>query len=203
MKYKSLTIAAFVVVCLAQLYAPVSMILHREEVLQHGKEYKFETAPIDPNDPFRGKYIVLRFREESFPVDSTENWDQAEDIFLHLQTDRNGFATIRSISQVPPAENTDYVKAKVSYVSHHNGRDSIFFEYPFNRFYMKESKAYEAELAYQSSQQDTTQQTFALVRVKDGEAVLKDVLINGVPVKEVVERQRERDQAAIKKAQEQ
>jgi uncharacterized membrane-anchored protein len=168
------------------------MILHREEVLRHGKEYKFQTAPIDPNDPFRGKYIVLQFRKNNHPVDSSENWNQVEDIYLHLQTDKNGFATISSISQAPPSNNIDYIKGKVSYVIHLGSRNSVFFEYPFDRFYMEETKAYDAELAYQASQQDTTQQTYALVSVRDGDAVLKDVLINGVPVKEVVERQREK-----------
>ncbi|MFT2007679.1 GDYXXLXY domain-containing protein [Pontibacter sp. 13R65] len=191
MKLSIIIVPAFILVCLAQLYVPISMIRNREAILRYGKEFKFLTAPIDPSDPFRGKYIVLNFTQNIFPVEDASAWPEDKVIYLHLQTNQNGFATISKISQAPPADTIDYIASKVEYVSHHNGRNHVFFQFPFDRFYMEESKAYEAELAYTASQQDTTQQTYALVRVKEGEAVLSDVLINGVPIKEMVERQRQ------------
>ena len=61
MNKKILLISAFVLVVLVQLYVPAKMIWGREEVLNTGTEYKFRTAPIDPNDVFRGKYINLNY----------------------------------------------------------------------------------------------------------------------------------------------
>ena len=55
---------------------------------------------------------------------------------------------------------------------------------------MEESKAYEAELTYRQSQRDTTKLTYALVSIKNGDAVLKDVLIDGISIKEIVETNR-------------
>lgn len=42
-----------------------------------------------------------------------------------------------------------------------------------------------AERIYRHSQQDPTTLTLALVSIDDGEAVLKDVLIDGVSIKEI------------------
>ena len=65
----------------------------------------------------------------------------------------------------------------------------ISIDYPFDTYYMEESKAYDAELTYQRSQLDSTQITFALVHIKNGKAVLKNVLIDGVPIREIVKKE--------------
>ncbi|TXK24677.1 GDYXXLXY domain-containing protein [Pontibacter qinzhouensis] len=191
MKLKNFLLPVFILVCLAQLYIPVSMIRNKEDILQNGKEFKFLTAPIDPYDPFRGKYVSLDFKENNFPVNNAEAWKRGCSIYLHLKTDTQGFTTISGISPERPAATTDYIAGKVEYVSHHSGRNHVFFQLPFDRYYMEESKAYEAEVAYRTLQQDSTQLTYALVRVKEGEAVLQEVLVNEVPLKVVVEQQRE------------
>ncbi|HMB62545.1 MAG TPA: hypothetical protein VKN36_05700, partial [Eudoraea sp.] len=64
-------------------------------------------------------------------------------------------------------------------------------DYPFDRFYMEESKANEAELTYRQSQRDTSKITYALVRIKNGEAVLKDVMIDGISIRELVKTKEE------------
>jgi uncharacterized membrane-anchored protein len=102
-----------------------------------------------------------------------------------LSNDNNGYATARSVSKTKPAGTQDFVKANISYVSN-DTVNNLFISYPFDRFYMEESKAYDAEVAYRESAVDTSQVTYSLVNIKDGEAVLKDVLIGGVSIKEVV-----------------
>jgi hypothetical protein len=51
---------------------------------------------------------------------------------------------------------------------------------------MEESKAYEAEMVHIESSRDTSQITYALVYIKEGDAVLKDVLIDDVSIVEIV-----------------
>ena len=63
---KKTQIVLFVLVALAQLYVPAKMIWDQEDVLKNGSEYKFKTDPVDPNDPFRGKYITLSFDNNTF-----------------------------------------------------------------------------------------------------------------------------------------
>ena len=59
-------------------------------------------------------------------------------------------------------------------------------EYPFDRFYMEETKAQAAEDMYRESIIDSTQVAYALVNIRNGEAVIRDVLINGTSVSDLV-----------------
>lgn len=185
MNKHSLLLTTFFLLILAQLYVPASMIWSRENVLREGAEYKFKTELIDPNDPFRGKYITLNFEENTVEVENTADWFGGENIYLSLTTDPEGFAKIASVSKEKPTKDQDYLQAAVGYAS---GIDTtqLIIEYPFDRFYMEESKAYDAEIQFREAQRDTSQVTYALVNIKEGQAVLKDVMIEGVPVSELV-----------------
>lgn len=180
---KKIILPAFFVMALVQIYIPAAMIFSAENVLTEGVEYKFKTAPIDPTDPFRGKYVNLSFEATSHRVTNAVDWNYGESVFVTLATDEKGFAKIQSLSKVKPVDSENYVKASINFVS----RDSsalVSVEYPFNRFYMEESKAYDAEQAYNESALDTMQTTYALVAVKKGQAVIKEVFVNGVPIRE-------------------
>lgn len=191
MNNRKLILAAFILVALAQLYVPAKMILDRESVLANGIDFKFKTAPIDPNDPFRGKYISLQYESNVIEIQNEEDWRGGEDIYVILANDSNGFAKIESLSKTKPSDEVSFVKAKVSYVSD-NGSQQLTVSYPFDRFYMEESKALEAEQVYRESVPDTNQVAYALVKIKGGEAVLKDVLINDVSIRDVVNRERKK-----------
>jgi len=187
---KKILLPVFILVALVQLFVPAKMILDREDILDKGKEYKFKTEPIDPNDPFRGKYITLRYEDDMIEIQNEADWIRGEIIYVFLTTDNEGFAKIQSVSKENPTNNQDFLKTKVSYVTG-NGANKLTIDYPFDRYYMEESKAYDAELTYRESQLDTSQIAYALVSINDGEAVLKDVLINGVSIREIVIKERE------------
>jgi len=190
MSNKKIIFSIFILIALAQLYVPAKMILNREDVLNSGVEYRFKTAPIDPTDPFRGKYIVLRFENNTVKVDDETAWEYGEEIFASLGTDQDGYAKTIAVSKDEPIDGKDYMKVRIRYVSHDKS-NILTVNYPFDRYYMEESKAYDAEVAYRESRRDTNQIAYALVRVKNGEAVLKDVLINGESIKEIVKAKQE------------
>ncbi len=185
MNSKTIILATFVLVALAQVYVPAKMILDREDVLGTGTAFKFKTAPIDPNDPFMGKYITLSYAENTVKVPKEENWTTGEPIYVALLTDKTGFAKIKSISKTKPTNNQVFVKAKVGFLVE-TGSNQIIIDYPFDRYYMEESKAYDAEQLYRQLPEDSTQVTYALVSIKNGNAVLKDVLIGETSIKELV-----------------
>lgn len=189
MNKRKLILAAFILVALAQLFVPVKMILDREDVLASGIDFKFRTAPIDPNDPFRGKYISLQYENNVIEIQNEKDWLNGEDIYVILANDSNGFAKIESVSKKKPFDEVSFVKAKVNYITD-NGAKQLTVYYPFDRFYMEESKALEAEQVYRESVPDSTQVAYALVKIKDGEAVLKDVLINDVSIRDIVNSER-------------
>lgn len=174
----------FVVVALAQLFIPAKMIYDQEDILKTGQAYKFMTEPVDPSDPFKGKYMYLNFEARSFPSnDST--WVRQEIVYVAISKDDSGFVVVEDIARQQPEE-VAYVKAEVDW---YDGRQKMLhFSYPFTEFYMNESKAYDAEVAHNNAQTDSASNTtHALVYIKNGEAVLSNVFINDIPIAEYIE----------------
>jgi len=185
---RKLSVFFFILVALVQLYVPVKMIFDRENVLETGAEFKFKTAPIDPNDPFRGKYITLNYLDNNYRVKDDGSWVDGESVFVTFLNNKDGFAFIGAVSKEKPLNSQDFLKTKMRLI-HPDNFDSkvkLLIEYPFDRYYMGEFKANDAELAYNKSLQDTTRITYALVMIKNGDAVLKDVLIDGISIEEIV-----------------
>lgn len=181
-------LAVFILLALVQIFIPAKMIIDSEDVLNTGVEYKFKTAPIDPTDPFRGKYITLRYKDNSVEVENKSDWLSGEEVYVVLNLNKDGFAIPKYISKEAPQYKTDYFKAKLSYVNS-DISNRVRIIYPFNRYYMEESKAKNAEEIYRKSQSNKKHVAYALVNIKNGEAVLKDVLIEGVSIKDLVEKE--------------
>jgi uncharacterized membrane-anchored protein len=190
MNNKKIIFSIFILIALAQLFVPGKMIFEKERVISSGAEYKFKTVPIDPNDPFRGKYITLSYDETRFMDTESRDWLYGDDIYVILTTDKEGFAKIESVSRTKPSSELDFVKATVINNTFNN-EYKVEIEYPFNRYYMEESKALQAELIYRETMRDSKSNTYALVSVKGDEAVLKDVLIDGVSIKDIVKERQE------------
>lgn len=178
---KLLFIGFFALVVAAQWFVPLQMITEQEDILNTGKLYKFKTAPVDPYDAFRGKYIYLNYANNEVKVTNNEKFTYDDDVFVQVK-DSSGYALIQSVSKKEP-NSGDYVKAKISYSNTNNYRKTVGVEYPFNRFYMNENKAQSAETAYAEANRIPTQSTYALVAVKKGKAVIKDVMINNTSIR--------------------
>jgi uncharacterized membrane-anchored protein len=183
MKNKKTILIIFLLVVIVQLFIPFQMIWKQEDTLNTGKIVKFQCEPIDPNDPFRGKYITLSFKEREITVQNSKDWNSNEAIFAKITTSKEGFAKIKSISKTEPTDDSTYIKLKIDYVSNYNNENKIFLNLPFNRFYMNENKAENAEQVYAETIIDTTKIAYAEIAVKKGNTVIKDVLIDGVSVK--------------------
>jgi uncharacterized membrane-anchored protein len=180
MKTKIL-IAAFIVIALIQLLVPGRMILHYEKILETGKKYKFNIAPIDPSDPFRGKYLAISVREHHFAVDSINDWKKGEEIYVSINTNTpDSMAVISNISRLKPGTGTDFIVARVGYVYN----KIMDIEYPFDRYYMDESVIPEATVILAKAWSDTTQMSYIVVNAVDGKAVLNDIIISGKSIKE-------------------
>ena len=185
MLYKKVLFIGFLLIAIVQLYVPAKMIYDQEVVLLNGNEYKFKAAPIDPNDPFRGKYITLRFEATTFLVQNINEWAINDEVFVQIQNDTAGFAQIKNVSKKRPGNDPDYIKAKIAFLME-DGKVNMRIEYPFDRFYMEETKAQAAEDMYRESIVDSTQVAYALVNVRNGEAVIRDVMINGTSISDLV-----------------
>jgi uncharacterized membrane-anchored protein len=193
-----LFIIGFIFMVVAQWYAPLSMVYDSKKTIEEGVEYRFKTAPVDPSDPFRGKYITLNYNAETYnPADTNElHFDTGADVFATLMTDSSGFASILQLSAARPDIDIDYIKVNFQYgqagYSDRSGDELIEVKpiigvvFPFRRLYVEESKASEAEKYYWSTRNDSTVICYAKVRVLEGNATLVDVMVNDRSLMDIV-----------------
>ena len=168
----------FVVVALIQLYFPGKMVFDSNKVMWLGTAYKFETRPVDPADPFRGRYVALSFAANQFNLDTNahHSWKKNDPVFVLIGQDENGYAEIKGLSHTAPTQDASFIKAKVSYV----WANEITIYYPFSKFFMEENKAPKAEKIYRRANAG-----YALVHVYQGRAVLSDVFVKGKSLQEL------------------
>ncbi|MBC7747545.1 MAG: GDYXXLXY domain-containing protein [Methylotenera sp.] len=138
MKNKKIILLIFILVVIAQFYVPLQMVFNQEDIMKTGTEFKFQTAPIDPYDPLRGKYITFFFKKREITVQNNIKWRSSETVFATLITYKNGFAKISSISKIKPKNSESYIKTKIS-LGYMNSK--IIIDFPFNRYYMNEDSA--------------------------------------------------------------
>jgi uncharacterized membrane-anchored protein len=184
---KKLILPAFALMVLAQWMVPVKMILDSEAVLTEGTVYKFKTQPIDPSDPFRGKYVTLTYEVSRVETDTLYQYESGEPVYALLSVDSAGFVRIESISpQQPEKLNSTVLQTTVGYASSYNGRQSVQLNFSFDRFYVEESKAAATEQVYWDAQRDSAQVAYAVVKVRNGQGIIENVMINDRPILEIV-----------------
>jgi uncharacterized membrane-anchored protein len=170
----------FAVVALAQLSVPASMLWHRQRALSEGRAFKFKTAPVDPEDAFRGRYVALRFEEQQAPWKDKEPATNGQKVYAVIETGTNGFARIAWATAQQPTGG-DYIQTHVSWVE---PKGEVHLSFPFDRFYMEESLAPNAEKAYREHNRRTQQDAYAVVRVLDGLGVIENLYVGGKPIAE-------------------
>ncbi len=131
---------AFLLLAIIQWVVPGKIIWEKDEVLKKGQSFKFKTEPVDPSNPFKGKYITLNFVESSFTDTINRNLRGNDNIYVILATDQRGYASIKDLSIQKPLNNNAYVKATVYYTSIENDSTTVHIRYPFNEFYMASIK---------------------------------------------------------------
>src|ERR1044071_7720133 len=114
---KNIVIGAFVLMVCAQWAVPLSLIRDANKTIRQGAEYKFKTAPVDPVDPFKGKYITLDYELRNYyPLDTNEvHFPESSTVYALLEEDSAGFAKIRKLVQEPPTSDDDFVAVTFQY----------------------------------------------------------------------------------------
>lgn len=166
----------------AQIAAPVFMIAQREKVLRRGETFRFRCAPVDPADAFRGRYVAIRPESDSAPADA--DFARGRRVCAAVGTDTNGFARFVRVSAAPP-EGDAWIRTRVTW---HQIRERTSIDTAMNRFYMEESEAPHAEAAWREvTRWNRTNHTAAVVvSVYRGMAVIRDLEIDGRPIREVL-----------------
>ncbi len=100
----TLRVIIFLLVALAQLAVPESVVWKRVRTLREGRVWKFKTEPVDPIDVVRGRYIALGFTAATVPADvPSPNLQNQNIVYAVLREDTDGFAAIERLSPTPVA----------------------------------------------------------------------------------------------------
>jgi uncharacterized membrane-anchored protein len=181
----------FVGTALAQMLVPAGMIARRESTLRHGRAYKFRTAPIDPYDAFRGRFVWLGYDQHEARWNGQTEVVPRSRAYGLVEEGRDGFAVVREVAPQPPRSG-DYVQVEQVYRGWGTNSGVVNFRLPFDRYYMEETKAPTAEQAYREHSNrrgQTNHNTYAVVRIKDGDAVMEDLCVDGVGIAKFVRQQ--------------
>ena len=172
-----LRVIIFLLVAVAQITVPASMIWKRQRTLREGRLWKFRTAPVDPVDAMRGRYLVLRFEAENFT--SAKPLPYRDTVYAKLKEDADGFAVVDQVD-VTPIEGDDVVKAEsFSYYER-----MAHLRFPFDRLWVTEANAPAAEKAYTEHSRREKVDAYATVRVMAGDAGIEELYIAGQPLRE-------------------
>ncbi len=177
----------YIIVSLILTAVVVQPVIQNALTLNSGELFLFPTAPVDPSDPFRGRYVQLSFDQRSAPLGELESSVLEKKVgYGIIEKMSDGSAKISSIVYSRPSD-LPYLTltAKQNHLTYGNER-TIDFDFPFDRFYMNEKLAPLAEQIYRENQSSSTPAHLA-VRIKNGKGTIEDLLVNGQPIKKLAE----------------
>lgn len=177
-KISKLIFIAFCLICFIQLGSLGFLIKSNEIILSRGKDFVFKTVPVDPFNPFMGRYVQLGFEEENILLDDLGSGQTCKDFqplkkaFVSIEKDKDGFAKVVAISKVKPKNTRNYITTSMSYCYAPsytaNNKEEIHLNFPFDRFYVQEDLAPEIE----RKTRDRKNTGLATVRVSEGRSLL-------------------------------
>jgi uncharacterized membrane-anchored protein len=173
----NLRLFIYVPLALIQLAVPGWMIFQQEQVLKHGRVFKFQTAPVDPYDAFRGRYVALSFAAERTGNTGNFDYSSRQKLWVQIAADEKGFAKVARVSTEPLAGD-DVLIATSRWGGLH---------FPFDRYYMDEKSAPEAETAYRANSRREHENAYATVRILNGRSALEELYIDDKPVREFLQ----------------
>ena len=177
---KTASLILFAVTALAQLAVPLWQIRTHEQVLEHGSIVRLKCSAPDPYDPLRGRFLAVRPEETSVQLPTIEAVTPGEPLLITFTTDANGISHVASGVTTPPT-NTPYLKVKAIY----SLMNKCEFEWPFDRFYINEELAPEADKWFAETIRKKDG-VIAEVRVLGGRAVLSDLTFEGQSFREIL-----------------
>lgn len=176
---KKMKIVLFIGMVILQLAVPVSMIQDHQTTLKEGQPFKFKAAPVDPYDPFIGRYLSINIEERQVQVEDTSKYQAGRSVYVTLENDAQGYAKISGLSFDRPT-NPSYFKTKIAYTEDPSVRSGkVYLQIPFDRYYMPEAQALVSEKELNTLFKENTNDVYVTVRMNKGNAVMEKVYISG------------------------
>ena len=200
MRRTILICGAFALLAILDLGIPLWVLAGRAAILRNGTEIKLELTTRDPRDLFRGDYSVLAYtigNLSNLPATEAERarcptvrpecmTENHQPVFVVLAPAGDGIYRAAQASQTEPAPGTLFIRGKVVYGGFLTGGDagkcpsgrcfSGRVDYGIENWFGPQGVPAQVDRAARN-------QVTAVVRIDPhGNAVLADLLINGVAV---------------------
>ena len=183
MKNKKILLILFIIISLGQMFVPIKMILDNEDVLKNGIRYQFKIADLSPRNDVYGDFIKLKYEHSSILV-SKDDWLQSEPAYVQLVVRADSFAEISSIQKTLPDQLKDYIYVKIVDIERLDTADKLMIEYPSINYFIEGIGNREQKKRIITHFFNDTINAKAIVFAKEGRLVLKEILIDEVPLSE-------------------
>jgi len=191
--------AGFALLVILDLGIPLWVLAGRAAILRNGTEVRFELTTRDPRDLFRGEYSVLNYEIGNLSNLPATEEDRArcaaarpeciiesrQPVFVVLVPAGGGIYRAAGLSQIEPAPGTLFIRGKVRFGGFLTGGDAAKcpsgrcfsggIDYGIENWFGPQGVPAQVDRA-------AGNQVTAVVRIDPhGNAVLADLLINGIP----------------------
>jgi hypothetical protein len=177
----------FVVAALAQWLVPLAGVWQHERIIAQGAAVRLECAAPDPYDPFRGRFLAVRPAEIERPAPSGMPEGITVPVWATLVADEHGLSRIASLA-LEPVSGPTVIRLAARLSEERNGVKTVMIRWPLDRFYLNERLAPNADRLF-AERLRGDKPPVAEIRLLDGKAVLTDVLLDGVSIRETVKQQ--------------
>jgi len=208
---KKIFFITFIILFLIQFSVPLFMIMRQYHIVSVGTLYKIKCEPVDPMDLFRGRYVTLRFSDESTILVYDESvtkvreiiseadgyrylsYDKNNALYVSISKNADGFLRLDSCSETVP-ENGDYLYLMPT--SCHTDAKILRFDMPFDRVFMNEKYAPEAEriLRRNSSGKETA---YVEVYIKNGKYSKINLFVDGKRIHDYIDEKLEEEKKRL------
>ena len=179
----------FAVAVAAQWIVPLSGVWLQERTIGRGLALRIECTAPDPYDVFRGRYLAVQPAEMKLPAPAGMPDAKLVTMWATLVTGDDGLSRIESLS-LEPVSGPTVIRLKGVKPRSGEQKQEALLAWPFDRFYLNERLAPDADRIV-AERLRAQSRPVAEIRVLEGRAVLTDVLLDGVSIRELVKRQAE------------
>ena len=193
-----LPLLLFGAACIAQWAVPLASIRMHEEVIERGTQIRIAVTAPDPYDPLRGRYLLLRPVELEVPLDpALASLKSRHKVWGQLEKGSDGLHHLGKITEQRPDQG-DYLPLTTLGAPHAKiGRGGVVqpdanaskvrVEWPFDRFFVNEKIAPEADVWLRENSREK-KAVVAELRVLNGESVLTNLEFDGASFREVLKK---------------
>ena len=187
-----LRLLALIPLLLAALWYPAQKIRSYEFPAVPPQEFRFRVDGVDPYDPFRGRYITLDIKT---PELETEDFTFRPYKYAVLRRNKDNFATVTELSE-KNTPNRPCLRIRYHGITRKwQGNQRLEkgthrFIFPFTRYFLNEKNASAADELLRKA----IQAELLVLIYPDGNYAVKELIIDGKPLREAIEAKQRAEQ---------